>query len=151
MISAILLVCVFVIGVSTSVFSEQFIESTLDVGSAVGLSGDVKISVIDFENKSVNNVTVKIGDTTKETDDKGLVSFKKVELGIQKIEINKSGYKKQVNEYLILPFLTNDITIKYNMTLGIGEGNTKEFDRIGCSLIIGIFSIFPLGFLNEVS
>lgn len=148
-ISAILLVCVFVLGVTTAVFSEQFIESTLDVGSAVGLSGDVKISVIDFENKSVNNVTVKIGNIIKETDNKGLVNFKKVKLGIQKIEVNKSDYPKQVEEHLILPFFTNDILVKYNTTLGADEYIIKEFDRIGCSLIIGIFSVFPLlGFIS---
>ena len=146
MISAILLVCVFVIGVSTSVFSEQFIESTMDIGNAIGLSGNVKITVLDFENQSIDNVTVKINNVSKLTNDKGYVCFKKIGLGIQKIEVNKSSYQKQVEEHLILPFFTNEILIRYNMTSG---SNIKEFDRVGCSLIIGILSIFPLlGFIS---
>jgi len=148
-ISAILLVCVFVLGVTTAVFSEEFVESTMYVGNAFGLSGDVKISVIDFENKSVNNVTVKIDNMSKITDDTGYVCFKKVELGVQKIEVNKSDYKKQVEEHLILPFLTNEILIKYNTARGANEHSIKKFDKIGCSLIIGIFSLFPLlGFIS---
>lgn len=149
MISAVLLVCVFVLGVTTAVFSEQFIDSTMNMGNIIGLSSDVKISIVDLDNNSLDNVTVKIGDTPKITDDKGFVVFKNVKLGVQKIEVNKSGYGRQIEEHLIFPFFTNDILVKYNTTLGADEHITKKFDKVGCSLIIGILSVFPLlGFIS---
>jgi len=142
MIAAILLICVFLLGIATSVFSEGFIESTLDAGSALGLDGEVIIKVTDYDNNSLDNIKARINNVTIYTDENGNANFKKVELGIQKIELSNSSYITQTKEVVIFPFFLNKVDTE--MTEGSGQEEFTKFDGIGCSLIIGIFSIFAL-------
>lgn len=141
MIATIFLVCVFVIGITSAVFSEQFIDSTFDIGSAIGLEGKISIDVSDYDN-SISDVFVTINNITKSTNENGTAYFEKVELGIQEIELSKTDYKKQVIEALIFPFISNNVEV--TIEKGTGENEKNEFNKIGCSLITVIFSIFAL-------
>jgi DNA-directed RNA polymerase subunit RPC12/RpoP len=142
-IATILLVCVFVIGVTTAVFSETFIETSLDVTSALGMGGNVEVYVKNETNVSLSNVYVKYNDKVDITDEKGFSSFQNVEPGIQTVEIILSGYKTIKKEILVTPFFTssNEITMKEDDTT---EKENITFDSRGCSLIILIFSVFAL-------
>ena len=143
MIVAVLLIVVFSLGIGTAVFSEAFIESSLDVASAVGLTGTVKIMVIDQSNNSIENVNITINDVkTNFTYANGSYSSENIELGVQTFKISAIGYKDQVHEILVTPFFNSENTIK--MEEGIGSGELKEFDSIACSLILVIFSVFAI-------
>jgi len=141
-IAAIILMCVFGIGVTTAIFSEQFIETSLDVASAFGLKGNVEINVKNSTNSSIEGALLDLNDMAKNTNADGLVSFKDVELGIQTIEISKEGYKAQKYEMLVVPFLKNEMDVK--LEEGTGVAKTDKIDTLGCSFIIAIFSAFAL-------
>jgi len=141
-IAAILLVCVFALGITTAVFSEPFIESSLDVASAFGLEGNVEINIKDISNKSVDNASLELKDVNIKTNPEGIGKFKNVELGIQTVEISGEGYKTQNYEILVVPFFNNKIDVK--LEEGSGSLETDEFDSLGCSFIIIIFSVFAL-------
>jgi hypothetical protein len=141
MIAAILLTCVFILGVTTSVYSEEFIVNSLDVASGIGLKGNVKITTIDIENNSVSNATIIINNISRDTNSKGIANFKDIELGIQTMEVSKEEYF-QKQEILVTPFISTEIEIL------VEEENTSEetieFDTLGCTFIILIFSVFAL-------
>lgn len=144
-IAAILLVCVFALGITTAFFSETFIETSLDMTSAVGMTGSVEVYVKNETNVSLPSVYVKLeyNDEVDVTDEKGFSSFQNVEPGIQTIEIIFSGYKTIKKEILVTPFFTssNDINMNEGDT---GEKENIPFDSTGCSIIILIFSVFAL-------
>jgi hypothetical protein len=103
MIAAILLVCVFVIGISTSVFSEDYIESSMDLASGAGLTGSVEIFVTDPLNNSIQNINITIANISGSTDEMGFFSADNVELGIQTLELSGEGYKSQIRDILVIP------------------------------------------------
>ncbi|HDQ15735.1 MAG TPA: hypothetical protein ENN45_01600 [Bacteroidetes bacterium] len=142
LIAAIILMCVFGLGITTAVFSEAFIESSLDVASVFGLKGNVEINVNNLTNSSVENATLDLNDATKTTNSEGFVKFDDVELGIQTVEVSKQGYKTQKYEIMVVPFFNNKIDA--NLQEGSGIADTNKFDTLGCSFIIVIFSIFAL-------
>jgi len=141
MIAAILLICVFVLGVTTAIYSESFIETSLDVASGLGLKGNVEIYVTDLENNSLANVTLTIDEVNKDTNAKGIANFRDVELGIHTMEISKEGYS-QNQEVLVIPFIKTKIDFELEEDNESEE--TIEFDTLGCTFIIGIFSVFAL-------
>jgi DNA-directed RNA polymerase subunit RPC12/RpoP len=139
----ILLVIVFAIGLTTAIFSDVFIASTMDVASDLGLTGSIEIYVIDYEsNNSIEGINITINDITGETDDKGVYSVENVELGILTVKLSGSNYKTQTYEILITPFLNSDSTIM--MEKGNGTVDKVNFDTVGCFIILTIFSIFSL-------
>lgn len=142
MIAVILLICVFAIGITTAAFPETFIETTLDMASGAGITGTVELRVTDQFNNSIDNVSTTINDATIFTNEKGVVTFNNVELGIQTIELFKENYTSQNNEIIVLPFvITNqDITIEAET----GKVKNIDFDSTGCTLILAIFSVCAL-------
>jgi hypothetical protein len=142
MIAAILLVCVFALGTTTAIFSEAFIESTMDLASGVGLTGSVEIMVLDESNNSIKDVSVKIDGLTGKTDKNGLYSTDNVQLGILTLEVSASNFITQTHEILVTPFSDSDSTI--NLENGSGSSDKIYFDTTGCTLILGIFSVFAL-------
>ena len=144
MIAAILLLVVFSLGISTAVFSEQFIESSLDVTSGIGLDGTVKLTVVDASNNETlenANITVN-GIETKFTYANKSYSNENIEPGIQLIEVEVSEYKTEKIEIMVTPFFASENTI--TMEEGTGTGDTQEFDTSFCLIILAIFSVFPI-------
>ena len=88
-IAGILLICVLTIGIVTAVFSETFIISSLNVASGFGITGSVKIKVIDLSNNTIDNATIKINGINGMTNEDGVFNVDNVKLGIQTIEISK--------------------------------------------------------------
>lgn len=141
-IATILLVCVFAIGIGTAVFAETFTESSLGILSDTGLTGTVELSVIDqSNNESLENVNITIGDISGSTDEDGSYSVENVSLGIQKVELSLSEYKTQIQEILVIPFITSYHEIK--MEKGTGEKQFL-FNSGGCTIILAIFAVFAL-------
>ena len=142
LIAVLLLICVFAIGITTAAIPETFIESTLDIGTAAGITGTLEIRVTDQFNNSIDNVSITVNDAVDFTDEKGVATFDDVELGIQTVELSKDEYTSQNNEIVVLPFVvTNqDITIE-NAT---GKVKNIDFDSTGCTLILAIFSVCAL-------
>ena len=141
-IAAVILVIVFAIGISTAVFSELFISSTLDAISYGGVTGSVEFEIIDFENNSIENATIYLNKKLISENSKGVYEENNIDLGIQKITISKEGYKTKTTEIIVIPFFESKST--YILEKGIGISKKEEFDSFGCSLILGIFSIFSL-------
>jgi len=106
------------------------------------LTGTVELSVIDqSSNESLENVIIIIGDISGSTDEDGWYSAENVSLGIQKVEISLSEYKTQIQEILVIPFITSHHEIK--MERGTGEKQIF-FDTSGCTVILAIFAVFAL-------
>jgi len=143
LICAIILLCVFSLGISTTVFSEIFVETSLDTAKAVGLTGTVKITITDQFNNSLDNITVVLNGETIEVNENVTYYKQGVELGIQTLLLSRAeSYKTKKVELLIAPFIVTESTIK--MEEGSGQAETVYFDFIGCSIILGIFSVFAL-------
>lgn len=143
MIAAILLLVVFCLGVSTAAFSEQFIESSLDVASGIGLDGTVKLTVIDVSNSSIKDANITVnGIAAKFTYANESYSNENIEPGIQLIEVSASGYETKNFEIMVTPFFASENTI--TMEEGTGIGDIEEFDASFCSIILVIFSVFPI-------
>jgi hypothetical protein len=142
MIAAILLICVFVIGITTAIFSQEFVDSSLDLASQAGFTGSVIITVTDVSNNSIENVKTTLGGVSKNTNNNGITVFEDIKLGVQTIEISKEDYKTQENEILVLPIAD----IKHNMIIeeGAGKSVTIHYDFTGCTLILAILSFFAL-------
>ena len=140
-ISAILLMCVFILGITTAIFSETFITTSMDVASGVGLTGSVEILVTDLSNNSLENINIEINGKTGTTNQKGIFFAENIELGIQTLKISSNIYENQTREILITPFFNIESTFKIEQ----GASNKKSsYDAIGCSIIFAIFSIFAL-------
>ena len=141
-IVAIILICVFALGITTAVFSEMFIESSLDVASTFGMTGTVEIHVTNQSNKSIENIKVSIeGVENVKKSGNGSYYAKNVEVGIKEITIISPEYSNLTQEILVTPFFTSYHKIK--MKKGT-DNETNFFDANGCSIILMIFSVFAL-------
>jgi hypothetical protein len=138
-IAAVILICVFVVGLSTAVFSEIFIESSTYVLSSLGMKGTVEIHLADESNKSIENITVKIEDVKKTGN--GSYVANNVEVGIKKLKIYAPGYVNLTQEILVTPFFRSYHDIK--MEKGTGS-ETNLFDTVAFSMVFVIFSVFAL-------
>lgn len=139
-IVAVILIAVFIIGLSTAAFADIFIESSTAVFSAVGVTGKVELVVTDSSNTSLDSVSIEIGDLSGTTDESGFYSVENVPLGIRTVEFSFEG-DKLTYEILVLPFITSHNDIK--MELGTGD-KYVNFNSVGCSIVLGIFSVFAL-------
>ena len=144
LIATMLLVTVFILGVSTAFFPHLFIETSLDLSTALGMTGSVKID-IEVLNQTVNfpdNITVKIDGVEDLTMEKqGLYLAKNVKTGFQKIKVSTSGYKNVTSEILVTPF--HETYSKIILEKGLGEKEIN-FNLLGLTLMLTIISIFPL-------
>lgn len=141
-IAAIILICVFILGITTSFFSDTFIESSMDIASSIGLKGRVEISILSQNNDSIDNITVIIEDVDDiEKTGNGSYLAKNVEPGFRIIKISGLGYNDINQEILVTPFLTSTNSIKIEKGSKI---KTKNYDTFGCTLIILILSVFAL-------
>ena len=140
-IAGILLIIVFVLGITTAIFSESFIESSSDVFTGFGYKGRVEIFVTDNQNNSLSNVSVSINDNSSLTDEDGIAVIENVTLGMQYVQVSINGYTDQKFELIVYPFFNSYREVK----LDEGEGNEeKPFEFLGCFLIFTIFSVFAL-------
>jgi len=141
-IAAIILVCVFALGLTTAAFSDMFIESSLDVASSFGMTGTVEIHVTNQTNKSIENIQVNIEgvDSVKKTGN-GSYLAENVEVGIREITITSLEYSNLTQEILVTPFFKSYHKIK--MKKGI-DNEKNYFDTTSCSIILMIFSVFAL-------
>ncbi|MCK5636587.1 MAG: hypothetical protein KAH91_04120, partial [Thermoplasmatales archaeon] len=142
MIAAILLICVFLIGITTAAYSETFIESTMDLANRVGMTGSVKILVTNQLNNSIENASIKIDGLTGTTDENGIYLAENIELGILNLELSANDFKTQKREILVIPFFDSESTIK--MEEEDGKVSLIYFDTPGCTVILAIFSVFAL-------
>jgi DNA-directed RNA polymerase subunit RPC12/RpoP len=141
MIAAVLLIIVFCMGLTTAVFSETFVETSLDIASEMGIKGTVELLVTDQMNQSIENVNITIDGRTGNITVEGLFHLENVTLGKQTAEIYAEGYNKLSYEILVLPIITTYHEIK--MEKG-AEEKIIPFDALGCSLIFAILSVFAL-------
>ncbi len=140
-LAAIILICVFVVGLNTALFSDVFIESSLDIASGIGLTGTVRITVTDLENKTIEEADIKIDSNLGKTDANGVFCIKELDLGLKtlKASYNNITYKREI---LITPFINYEDTIK--LIEGEGTEELIEFNGSSCTLILLIFSIFAI-------
>lgn len=141
MIAAILLTAVFVMGITTAVFSETFMETSLDALSNAGMDGTVELSVMNSTNYSLSNVSITINGINGNTNENGLHMIENVSLGVQEITFSLPGYKTLTCEILVTPVIAASHEIK--MEEGTGQ-ETILFNSIGCSAIFAIFAVFAL-------
>jgi len=143
MMATILLIVVFSIGISTAALSEAFIESSLDIASAAGMDGTVVLTINDQNNKSIDDATIRINnELTKFTGENGIYIANNVELGIQVFEVCTEEFNNQSFELLVTPFFNSESNIVLENSTATAE--LKEFDTAICSMVLIIFSIFPI-------
>lgn len=142
MMAAILLSCVFALGITSAAFSEVFIESSMNIASRAGITGSIEIFVTDESNVSLADTNITIDGVSGTTNENGLFSVENVGVGIKTLELSKEGYRTQTREILVTPLFKSENTIM--MTAGDGKEIKTYFDTTGCTLILAIFSIFAL-------
>ena len=142
MIVVILLSCVFAIGLITAVFSDAFIESSMNLTSDIGLTGSIKILVTDSSNNTLSDINVTLNNITSTTNENGIFFVENIKLGIQTLKFSGDGYKTQTCEILVIPIFILEKTVE--LEAGVGQGSNVNFDYTGCSLILAIFSVFGL-------
>ena len=128
--------------ITTAVFAEAFIETSMGFASGVGMTGSIKILITDSENNSLENISIKINGLTGTTDENGIFSADNTDLGILSLELTHPEYNTQKREILVTPLFKLESTII--MEPDDGSIANIKFDITGCSLVIGIFSIFAL-------
>jgi hypothetical protein len=141
-IAAILLICVFAIGITTAVFSEAFIETSLNVAKDMGLKGDVSISITNITNTSIENATISIAGRTGYSNENGIFYINEIEPGIKTVNISKTNYTTHTQEILVTPFFISESTVK--LKEGIGQAEKTKFDAMGCTFILAVFSVLAL-------
>ncbi len=141
-IAGFLLLCVLIIGLFTTIFSEAFIVSSLNIATSAGFTGTVRIKVIDLSNNSIENANIEIEGINRSTNKDGIFSVDNVKLGIQTIVISKQGYKIDTIKKLVTPFFNFETTVR----LRDGEGHEEkaEYESLACSMFLIIFLIFTL-------
>ena len=142
MVAAIILMCVFAVGVGTTVFSEAFIGSSMNIAKDIGLTGSIQINLINDTNSTIKDADVTWGSQEILEIINGTYYLEGVEPGFQTIRITKPGYKSQKVEVLITPFIGSEIEL--SLDEGTGSSEDISFDNIGCSIILAIFSAFAL-------
>ena len=142
MMAAILLSCVFALGITSAAFSETFIESSMNIASGVGITGSVEIIVNNETNVSLADINITIDGVSGTTNESGLFFVENVGVGIKTLTLSCEGYKTQTREILVTPLFKSENTIM--MTAGDGEETKTYFDTTGCTFILAIFSIFAL-------
>ena len=141
-IAAVLLIAVFLIGIVTAGFSENYIESSLDASSAMGFRAKMKISIINETNSTLSNVTISLDGINGKTNSNGSYFIGKIKPGLYNLEILSEGYKLQRHEIVIMPFL--EFNEKFVLKEGSGISEDNKYNTIGCMIIIIIFSVFAL-------
>ena len=141
-IAIVLLIIIFSIGVTTTVFSESFIQTGTQTMSAIGLNGEIKLHVTDQDNSSLQQMTIVIDGKSIEHTNNGTYYKEGIETGIQTIQISGIGFKTQKIEILVMPIITTEQDIKIEE--GTGSAEPVYFDNIGCTIILAIFTIFAL-------
>ena len=141
-IAIVLLIIIFSIGVTTAVFSETFIESSLDTASVIGFTGEVRLYVTDENNDSLEQVTILLDGELIDYQSNGTYHKNGVEPGVQTIQLSSNNFKTQTIELLVTPFITTESSIK--MKEGTGTEEIVRFDNTCCSIILMIFSVFAL-------
>jgi len=142
-IAAVLLITVFVLGITSAVFTDAFIEAPLDALSTIGMTGTVELVLIDQSNNSLGNVSVTIDDVSSTTNANSIYSFKNIPPGVKTVELSLDGYKTQTREILVFPLITSS----HEITMNEQDEVDKEyipFESVGCSVILVIFSVFAL-------
>lgn len=142
MMVAILLSCVFALGITSAAFSETFIESSMNIASGVGITGSVEIIVNNETNVSLADINITIDGVSGTTNESGLFLVESVVVGIKTLTLSSEGYKTQTREILVTPLFKSENRIM--MTAGDGEETKTYFDTTSCTLILTIFSIFAL-------
>ena len=140
-VAGILLICVFVLGISSAIFPEVFLDAPLTLLADNGFSGSVDIIIVDQNNTTLSNVNIIVEDAKNVSFNENKYHICNVSVGITNIELNLDNYTTYTKEILVLPFITST----YNITMTIGEGIYSEvFDTVGCFIILLIFSIIAL-------
>jgi hypothetical protein len=140
MIAAIILICVFILGIFSVVFTDTFIGAPLDVLSEAGITGTVEFIIFDQSNNSLENVSITINDLSGKTNDNGRYLVRNILLGINEAEIQISENKTITLEILVTPFINS-----YNEIIITEDSNKfKPYETMGCSIILLIFSVIAL-------
>jgi len=142
-IASILLICVFIIGISTAIFSEAFITSSMDIASTAGLTGSVEIIITDLSNDTLENINIEINGESGSTNENGVFTKENIKPGFQTLEISSNKYRNKSIKILITPIINTETTIKLEKDT-TNDLNKVNFDGTGCTIIIIIFSILAL-------
>ena len=140
-VAGILLICVFVLGISSAVFANAFLDTPLSLLAENGFLGSVDIIIVDQNNDTLSNVTIVVENAENINFSKDRYHICNAPVGINKIELSLDNYTTYTKEILILPLITST----HNFTMSQGEGQYSEnFDTVGCFIILLIFSVIGL-------
>jgi DNA-directed RNA polymerase subunit RPC12/RpoP len=149
MLASLLLLTVVIIGISSAIFPEAYLQTPLDVLSATGSTGAITLFVQDQDGTNMDNILVWVDPLFKNsTNTSGFVTLENLSLGKQHLFISINGtVTSEAKEIFILPFHTETtITVMQDSTsLKIQEQLT---DLVWCSSIVIILSIATIfGFI----
>ncbi len=147
--ASIFLIVVVIIGLSSAIFPEAYLQAPLDVLFAAGLTGTITITIQNQSGIPLENMYIWVDSLSKRvTDSNGTTTINNVPLAKQLLHVssaldNSSGFK----EFFFLP-----IHSYYNITVTNQSGNLRIIDKstnlAWCSSIVLLLSVVCLfGFI----
>ena len=142
MLASLILILVVIIGFSSALFPEAYLQTPLDVLSATGATGTVTLTIQNQSGIPLENVYVQVGPLQKNmTNSSGSTTLTDIPLGKQSVSVSfTANGSSESKEFFVLPIHSvADITVKNNVgTLQIIDQSTS---LVWCSSIVILLSI----------
>lgn len=148
-IASLLLITVVIIGFSSAIFPEVYLQTPLDILFAAGFTGTITITIQNQSGIPLENMYIWVDSLSKNmTNAKGTITIDKVPLGKQQIHVsstlNSSGE--------LIPFFFLPIQSLYTITVINHSDNLRIIDKstnlVWCSGIVLLLSfVCMFGFI----
>ncbi len=142
MFASLLLATVVIIGISSAVFPEAFLQTPLDILFAAGLSGTITITIHNQSGIPLENMVVWVDSSIKKiTNSSGTIIIDNVPLGRQYLHVSSTNESVGASkEFFFLPLhSSSDITVtNQSGELRITDQSTNI---VWCSSIVLLLSI----------
>jgi len=142
MFASLLLAAVVIIGISSAVFPEAYLQAPLDVLFAAGLSGTITITIYNQSGIPLENMVVWIDSSLKKmTNSTGSTIIDNVPLGKQYLHVSSSNESAgELKELFFLPIhSSSDITVTNQS--GELRITNQSTNIVWCSSIVLLLSI----------
>ncbi len=144
MLAAILLIAVVIIGISSAVFPQAFVETPIGLLSLAGVKEDVHLLIQDPTDQPLENVTISLSDSlTSSTNETGKTTLSNLALGTQTLLLSKNNSTASIT-VSVAPFDSSIHTIRFNTATSSATITNPQDDLTWISILLILFSLIAL-------